>query len=50
MTSASVISIDFLANIYQWKRDKSKGKLPATDYDKYDTKFKLYDGEHDKYK
>ena len=43
-------SIDFLANIYQWKRDKSKGKLPATDYDKYDTKFKLYDVEHDKYK
>ena len=49
-TSSLSKSVDFLANIYLWKRDKSKGKLPATDYDKYDTKFKLYDGEHDKYK
>ena len=49
-TSSLTKSVDFLANIYLWKRDKCKGKLPATDYDKYDTKFKLYDGEHDKYK
>ncbi|MGI8951742.1 MAG: hypothetical protein ACR2FN_09190 [Chitinophagaceae bacterium] len=40
--------VDFLANIYLWKRDKSRGVTPA-DYDKYDAKFKQYDAEHGKY-
>ncbi len=42
-------SIDFLANLYLWKRDKSKGKSPK-DYDTYDAKYKLFDSEHGKYK
>ncbi len=41
--------VDYLANLYIWKRDKSKGVNPA-DYDKYDAKYKQYDAEHDKYK
>ncbi len=42
-------TVDYLANLYIWKRDKSKGTNPK-DYDKYDAKFHLYDAEHDKYK
>jgi len=41
-------SIDFLANLYTWKRDKSRGVNPK-DYDAFDAKFKFYDQEHDKY-
>lgn len=41
--------VDYLANLYIWKRDKSKGVNPQ-DYDKFDAKYKLYDAEHDKYK
>lgn len=42
-------SIDYLANLYLWKRDKSRGVNPK-DYDAFDAKYKLYDSEHDKYK
>lgn len=42
-------SVDYLANLYMWKRDKSRGVNPK-DYDAFDTKYKLYDSEHDKYK
>ena len=42
-------SVDFLANLYMWKREKSKGVAPK-DYDKYDAKFNQYSNEHDKYK
>lgn len=42
-------AVDYLANLYIWKRDKSKG-VSSQDYDKYDAKFKQFDAEHDKYK
>ncbi len=42
-------SVDFLANLYQWKRERTKGVAPK-DYDKYDAKFNLFSNEHDKYK
>ncbi len=42
-------TVDYLANIYLWKRDKSKGVNPK-DYDKYDAKYKQFDVEHNKYK
>ncbi len=42
-------SVDFLANLYQWKRERSKGVAPK-DYDKYDAKFNQFSDEHDKYK
>ena len=41
--------VDLLANIYAWKRDKSRGVKPA-DVDKYDALFNQFDSEHDKYK
>ncbi len=40
-------SVDYLANLYLWKRDKSKGNNAA--YDKYDALYKKYDGLHGKY-
>jgi len=46
-------SVDYLANLYMWKRDQTKGSSSATatkDYDKYDAKFQQFDAEHDKYK
>lgn len=42
-------SVDFLANLYLWKRERSKGVAPK-DYDKYDAKYNMYSDEHDKYK
>lgn len=42
-------SVKYLANLYMWKRDKSRGVNPK-DYDAYDAKYQLYDGEYDKYK
>lgn len=42
-------SVDYLAILYQWKRERSKGTNPK-DYDAFDAKYKLYDSEHDKYK
>jgi hypothetical protein len=37
-------SIKILANLYEFKRDKAKGKSPA-DYDKFDKKFNFYAGK-----
>ena len=42
-------SVDYLANLYLWKRDKSRGVNPK-DYDAFDAKYKQFDAEHDKYK
>ena len=42
-------SVDFLANLYQWKRERAKVTAPK-DYDKYDAKYNQYSNEHDKYK
>ena len=39
-------SIDFLANLYQYKRDRLRGKDPKG-FDALDVKFKFYDGMHD---
>lgn len=48
-TSCLSKSVDFLANLYQWKRDKARGKNVA-DYDKFDAKYKQFDAEHGQYK
>lgn len=40
--------VDQLANLYAWKRDKTKGVDPKG-YDVYDAKFKQYDAEHDSF-
>jgi hypothetical protein len=40
-------SVDFLANLYAYKRDRLKGKDPKL-FDQYDAKYKLYDGLHGK--
>jgi hypothetical protein len=37
-------SVDYLANLYLWKRDKSKGN--NAEYDKYDALYKKYDALH----
>jgi hypothetical protein len=42
-------TVDFLANIYSWERDKNRGVNPSN-VDKYDALFKQFDAEHDKYK
>ncbi len=42
-------AVDYLANLYVWKRDKSRG-TNAKDYDAFDVKYKQFDAEHDKYK
>ncbi|WP_096510936.1 hypothetical protein [Filimonas lacunae] len=47
-TSCLSKSVDFLANLYQWKRDKARGKN-VQDYDKFDAKYKQYDSEHGMY-
>ena len=41
-------SVDLLANVYSYRRDKVKGKDPKA-YDAYDAKYKVYDALHDKY-
>jgi hypothetical protein len=41
--------VTFLANLYMWKRDKSRGVNPK-DYDAYDAKYQFYDAEVGKYK
>lgn len=41
-------SVDYLSNIYIFKRDKAKSK-DVKAYDEFDAKFKLYDGLHGKY-
>lgn len=41
-------TVDFLANLYAYKRDRARGKdLKAMD--EYDAKFKVFDALHDKY-
>jgi hypothetical protein len=42
-------SVDYLANLYLWKRDKSRG-TNTKDYDAFNAKYKQFDSEHDKYK
>ncbi len=42
-------AVDYLANLFLWKRDKTKGVDPKN-YDVYDAKYKQYDAEHNKYK
>jgi len=41
-------SVDWLANLYSYKRDKVRGKDNAA-FDKYEAKFKEYDGLHSKF-
>ena len=41
-------SVDFLATLYSFKRDKSRGKDQKA-YDEYDAKYNFYDKLHDKY-
>ena len=41
-------SVDFLATLYGYKRDKSRGKDQKA-FDDYDAKFNAYDKLHDKY-
>jgi hypothetical protein len=41
-------TVDFLANMYQYKRDQVRGKDTKA-FDAFDAKYKLYDGEHDKF-
>lgn len=43
-------TVDFLANLYAWRREKTKGSKNPKDYDVYDAKYKQYDVEHNKYK
>ncbi len=42
-------SVDYLANLYMWKRERAKGLAPK-EYDQYDAKYNKYSEEHDKYK
>ncbi|HEX7691945.1 MAG TPA: hypothetical protein VF408_06135, partial [Sediminibacterium sp.] len=41
-------SVDFLANIYQYKRDRARGKDEKA-MEAYDAKFKVYDALHGKF-
>ena len=41
-------SVDFLATLYSYKRDKVRGKDQKA-YDEYDAKYNFYDTLHDKY-
>ncbi len=41
-------TVDYLANIYQWKRDRSRGVNPK-DYDVFDAKLKQFENEHNSY-
>jgi uncharacterized protein YllA (UPF0747 family) len=49
-TDKSIInkSVDFLANIYQYKRDRVRGK-DSKAFDAFDLKFKEYDNLHGKF-
>ena len=38
-------SVDFLANLYAYKRDKVRGKDTKL-FDEFDAKYKIYDGLH----
>lgn len=41
-------SVDFLANMFQYKRDQVRGK-DVKAFDAFDAKYKLYDTEHDSF-
>lgn len=41
-------SVDFLATLYAYKRDKARGKDQKA-FDEFDAKFNIYDKLHDKY-
>jgi hypothetical protein len=41
-------SVDFLATLYAYKRDKARGKDQKA-FDEFDAKFSIYDNLHDKY-
>jgi hypothetical protein len=41
-------SVDFLATLYAFKRDKARGKDPKK-MDEYDAQYNIYDKLHDKY-
>ncbi len=41
-------TVDYLANIYQWKRDRSRGVNPK-DYDAFDGKLKQFEDEHNSF-
>ena len=43
-------AVTMLANLYMWKRDKTKGTGNTKDYDAFDAKYQLYDAEVGKYK
>lgn len=42
-------AVDYLANIYYWKRDQTKVNGDTKDYDVYDGLYKKYDAEHNSY-
>lgn len=42
-------AVDYLANLYLWKRDRARG-TDTKAYDAFDAKYKVFDAEHDKYK
>jgi hypothetical protein len=42
-------TVDYLANIYYWKREATKTGGNPKDYDKYDALYKKYDAEHNTY-
>ncbi len=42
--------VDYLANIYYWKREQTKTNGNRNDYTKFDMLYKKYDAEHDTYK
>jgi len=42
-------TVDYLANIYYWKREQTKTNGQTKDYDKYDALYKKYDAEHNSY-
>ena len=41
-------SVDLLYNVYEYKRDMSRGVNPK-DYDAYDAKLNYYNGQHGKF-
>ncbi len=42
-------TVDYLANIYYWKREQTKTNGNSKDYDKLDALYKQYDAEHNQY-
>ena len=42
-------SVDYLSNIFMFKRDKARGK-DVKAFDEFDAKFKIYDDLHGKFK